>query len=221
MKNKRLIYIILAIVLVAGFLFIRNSSEAGKDFTDSVISAVAGENETAASASSQGAAPTAEEKADAAAPVQVETEIAEEANDSPAPESEAAGLSAGHEATKPAAEEAVLDEDGVYDSKEDVALYLHLYHHLPSNFITKNEAKDKGWSGSGGDKLDKYCPGKCIGGDYFGNYENILPKGKYRECDIDTLGQKSRGVKRIVFSSDWHIYYTEDHYESFELLYEP
>ena len=59
-------------------------------------------------------------------------------------------------------------------------------------------------------------------GDYFGNYEGLLPekKGrKYTECDIDTLGAKSRGAKRIIFSNDGLIYYTDDHYESFELLY--
>ena len=39
------------------------------------------------------------------------------------------------------------------------------------------------------------------------------------ECDIDTLGKQKRGAKRIVFSNDGLIYYTEDHYESFELLY--
>ena len=62
----------------------------------------------------------------------------------------------------------------------------------------------------------------CIGGDYFGNYEELLPEAKgseYYECDIDTLGKNSRGAKRIVFSNDGLIYYTEDHYESFELLY--
>ena len=42
---------------------------------------------------------------------------------------------------------------------------------------------------------------------------------EYKECDIDTLGEKSRGAKRIVFSTDGDIYYTEDHYESFEVLY--
>ena len=41
----------------------------------------------------------------------------------------------------------------------------------------------------------------------------------YTECDIDTLGADSRGAKRIVFSNDGLIYYTEDHYKSFELLY--
>ncbi|MBQ1302884.1 MAG: hypothetical protein IIY29_06025, partial [Firmicutes bacterium] len=30
-----------------------------------------------------------------------------------------------------------IDEDGVYTSKDDVALYLYTYHDLPSNFITK------------------------------------------------------------------------------------
>ena len=56
----------------------------------------------------------------------------------------------------------------------------------------------------------------------FGNYEGLLPEADgrtYTECDIDTLGADSRGAKRIVFSNDGLIYYTEDHYETFELLY--
>lgn len=115
--------------------------------------------------------------------------------------------------------ESQLSETGSYTSKEDVALYIHLYGHLPENFITKKEAQALGWPG--GD-LEPYAPGKCIGGDRFGNYEGLLPakKGRsYQECDIDTLGAKERGPKRIVFSNDGLIYYTPDHYESFELLY--
>lgn len=115
--------------------------------------------------------------------------------------------------------EAVIDEDGTYTSKEEVALYLHTYGHLPSNFITKKEAQALGWEGG---KLEPYAPGKSIGGDYFGNYEEQLPKKKgrkYYECDIDTQGKKSRGSKRIVWSTDGLIYYTGDHYETFELLY--
>ena len=115
--------------------------------------------------------------------------------------------------------EGSLDPDGSYTSKEDVALYLHLYGKLPSNFITKKEAKALGWQGG---SLEPYAPGKCIGGDRFGNYEGILPKVKgrtYYECDIDTLGKKKRGAKRIIYSSDGQIYYTGDHYETFELLY--
>lgn len=116
-------------------------------------------------------------------------------------------------------DEDVPDPDGSYTSKEDVALYIHLYGCLPSNFITKSEARKLGWkSGS----VEKYAPGKCIGGDRFGNYEGLLPKAAgrtYYECDIDTLGGKSRGAKRIVFSNDGLVYYTSDHYASFTLLY--
>lgn len=113
--------------------------------------------------------------------------------------------------------EAAIDPDGSYTTKEDVALYIHTYGCLPGNFITKEEARDLGWEGGG---LEPYGPGMCIGGDRFGNYEGLLPENReYTECDIDTLGQDSRGAKRIVFSDDGLIYYTEDHYESFELLY--
>ena len=35
---------------------------------------------------------------------------------------------------------AAIAEDGSYTSKEDVALYLHTYGHLPDNYITKDEA---------------------------------------------------------------------------------
>lgn len=115
--------------------------------------------------------------------------------------------------------EPLLDEDGTYTTKADVALYIHTYGKLPSNFMTKKQAKKLGWSGG---SLEDYAPGMCIGGDYFGNYEGLLPEDKeYHECDIDTLGKKSRGAKRIIYSDDGYIYYTEDHYESFELLYEP
>jgi len=112
-----------------------------------------------------------------------------------------------------------LTEDGAYTSKEDVAGYLYLYGHLPSNFITKKEAEKLGWEGG---SLEPYAPGMCIGGNRFGNYEGILPEKKgrsYTECDIDTLGADKRGAKRIVFSNDGLIYYTEDHYNTFELLY--
>ena len=100
-----------------------------------------------------------------------------------------------------------------------MALYLHLYAHLPRNFITKKDARALGWNGGG---LDDYADGKCIGGDRFGNYEGLLPDApgrEYHECDIDTLHAASRGAKRIVYSNDGLIYYTEDHYESFILLY--
>lgn len=104
-----------------------------------------------------------------------------------------------------------------YTGKDEVARYIHEHGRLPDNFITKSQAKALGWrSGS----LEKYAPGKCIGGDRFYNKEGLLPQGHtYYECDIDTLGKSSRGAKRIVFSTDGLIYYTSDHYRSFTLLY--
>ena len=116
-------------------------------------------------------------------------------------------------------EKSSVTEDGEYTSKEEVAEYIHLFGHLPSNFITKKEAKALGWEG--GDSLGKLAPGKSIGGDRFGNDEGQLPdeKGrKYTECDIDYKGKK-RNAKRIVFSNDGLIFYTDDHYKTFEQLY--
>ena len=55
----------------------------------------------------------------------------------------------------------------------------------------------------------------------FGNREGNLPKEKgrqYFECDIDYVSG-SRNAKRIVYSNDGLIYYTEDHYNTFTLLY--
>ena len=113
--------------------------------------------------------------------------------------------------------EVSISEDGSYTAKEDVALYIHTYGKLPQNFITKKQARELGW---GGGSLEPYAPGKCIGGDRFGNYEGLLPEGHiYTECDINTLGASSRGAERIIFSSDGLIYYTGDHYASFTLLY--
>lgn len=93
--------------------------------------------------------------------------------------------------------EAVLDESGSYTSKEDVALYIYTYGKLPENFITKKEAKKLGWDGG---SLEPYAPGMAIGGDRFGNYEGLLPEEDgvtYTECDIDTVGAKSRGAKQV------------------------
>ena len=113
-----------------------------------------------------------------------------------------------------------IDEYGTYNSVEDVSLYLYTYGYLPENYITKNEARELGWEGG---SVERWAgEGAAIGGDKFGNKEGILPKAdgrQYYECDIDTVGESGRGAKRIVWSNDGLIYYTDDHYESFELLY--
>ena len=99
----------------------------------------------------------------------------------------------------PSAAQSGVTEDGTYDSKA--------------------KAESLGWSGG---SLRDVAPGKCIGGDRFGNYEGSLPakKGRtYYECDIDTLNWKNRGSRRIIYSNDGLIFYTGDHYETFEQLY--
>lgn len=113
-----------------------------------------------------------------------------------------------------------LTENGSYSSKEDVALYIHTYGKLPSNYISKSQAKDLGWDSKKGN-LWGVAKGKSIGGDRFSNRERTLPykQGRqYYECDIDYDGGH-RGAKRIVYSNDGLIYYTEDHYATFTLLY--
>ena len=110
-----------------------------------------------------------------------------------------------------------VEEDGWYDSMEEVAIYLTFFEELPGNYLTKKEAQALGWESRKGNLWD-VADGCSIGGDRFGNYEALLPEAKGRkwtECDIDFDGSY-RGAERIVFSNDGLIYYTGDHYESFE-----
>lgn len=113
-----------------------------------------------------------------------------------------------------------LDENGEYTNPEDLALYIHTFDKLPSNFIRKKEAIDLGWDSNKGN-LWEVTDKKSIGGDKFGNREGLLPKSDgriYYECDVNYEGG-FRGAERIVYSSDGLIFYTNNHYESFEQLY--
>ena len=183
------------------------SEDVTNAIVDEVVDVVA--QEVLDALEEEDAAP--EEAPDASAETPPQEETAPEASEpveDPAPEEE------------PAPEEApAIAEDGFYTTKEDVALYIYTYGRLPDNFITKKEAESLGWKSGG---LDDYAYGYCIGGNRFGNYEGLLPEKdgrKYTECDIDTMHASKRGAKRIVFSNDGLIYYTDDHYESFTLLY--
>ena len=116
--------------------------------------------------------------------------------------------------------EVQVEENGNYTSKEEVALYIHTYGKLPVNYITKKEAQDMGWDPSKGN-LSDILPGMSIGGSAFGNYEGALPRAngrRYFECDIDYDGGY-RGAKRLVYSNDGLVFYTEDHYNTFEQIY--
>lgn len=113
-----------------------------------------------------------------------------------------------------------VEHGSSYTSKEKVAAYLHEYGELPPNFISKTKAKKAGWVPSEGN-LEEVCPGMSIGGSVFYNDDGKLPDAEGRtwhECDIDYDGGM-RGPERIVWSTDGLIYYTPDHYETFEQLY--
>lgn len=138
-----------------------------------------------------------------------ETETDALASDAVDKETDENGLEAG-----------VPEETGNYTSRDEVALYIHMFGHLPDNFITKKEAQALGWDNARGNLAD-VAPGKSIGGDRFGNYEGLLPDAKGRrwtECDID-YESGYRNACRIIFSNDGLIYYTDDHYKSFVQLY--
>ena len=113
--------------------------------------------------------------------------------------------------------ESIIKENGVYTTPATVAAYIDRYNKLPSNYITKKEAASLGWDSSEGN-LDDIAKGKSIGGDSFGNREGRLPKGKYRECDVNYEGGY-RGAERIIYSADGDVYYTNDHYKTFKKLY--
>ena len=103
-----------------------------------------------------------------------------------------------------------------YLDRDHVAAYIMLFGELPPNYLTKEQARDLGWTGARG-SLWKVAPGAAIGGDYFGNYEGQLPKGNYTECDVDYDG-RTRNEKRLIFDRKGHVYYTGDHYNTFTLM---
>ncbi len=113
-------------------------------------------------------------------------------------------------------QEEKIDYQGRYSDKDNVADYLFTYEKLPKNYITKNQAKKHGYIASKGN-LWEVLDQMSIGGDVFSNREKKLPSKKGRtwyECDIDFEGGY-RNAKRIVYSLDGLVYYTEDHYKTF------
>ena len=104
----------------------------------------------------------------------------------------------------------------VINTFDGVADYLIRYKRLPDNYITKSQASALGWVASKGN-LAEVAPGKSIGGDVFSNREGRLPSASgrtWREADINYVSG-FRNADRLVYSSDWLIYKTTDHYATF------
>ena len=149
-----------------------------------------------------------------------QTQISEITSEAVVSETSLIGYSETETVTESLIEKLSVEKDGRYTTPEDVAEYIHTFGTLPSNFITKKEAQKLGWNNKEGNLWD-VTDQMSIGGDYFGNYEGLLPEAdgrKYTECDVNYEGGY-RGGERIVFSNDGLIFYTDDHYESFTQLY--
>ena len=222
-QKKKLITIILsliAVVVVGVFLYNKNvvnkqetaagttETTATEETSGETFETVMTLTEVTAESTSEAGTSGPEETAETTTAIEKTTEDS-------APETTAESSTG-----NPAQSGISVEEDGEYSDKEHVALYIHTYGCLPGNYVTKQEAEDAGWVSSEGN-LWEVLPGKSIGGSYFGNYEGLLPKEKgrsYYECDIDFDGGY-RNAKRIIYSDDGLIFYTDDHYESFTQLY--
>ena len=99
-----------------------------------------------------------------------------------------------------------MEESGLYTTKDSVAAYLCKFEKWNFNPWT--------------------TIGVMIGGDEFNShaddpnpdcYHPSLPEGDYLEADVE-YSAKNRGTKRLIYQSDCVIYYTADHYETFNKL---
>jgi ribonuclease T1 len=104
------------------------------------------------------------------------------------------------------------------DEQELVEILHSLNHtgnkHLPEKFVTKQQAKLKGWRPGKDLWSVQALRGTSLGGDRFWNREALLPDKNWREADLDYKGGR-RGAKRLVFSRDGERSVTVDHYKSF------
>ncbi len=93
---------------------------------------------------------------------------------------------------------------------------LKHYNKLPDYYITRKEAKNKGWNPKIGN-FKRVCPTKMISGGVYYNDNNHLPVKKDRiwyEADINyKVGYRNN--QRIVWSNDGLIFVTFDHYKTF------
>lgn len=100
-------------------------------------------------------------------------------------------------------------------SENIVINYVKANKKLPDYYLTKGEARNKGWVASKGN-LCEVLPGKAIGGDKFSNREKNLPAGnQYFEADVN-YNCGNRNADRIVFTKNGDVWLTKDHYKSFE-----
>ncbi|MFZ1528289.1 MAG: ribonuclease domain-containing protein [Ferruginibacter sp.] len=103
-------------------------------------------------------------------------------------------------------------------TNEDLVVpYVKQNGKLPDCYITKGEARRKGWNAGKGNLCD-VLPGRAIGGDIFTNREKTLPTKNGRtwyEADLN-YNCGHRNADRLLFSNDGLVFVTHDHYKTFE-----
>lgn len=102
------------------------------------------------------------------------------------------------------------------DGIDGVDRYVLLFGCLPSNYVTKQEAKEAGWKPILGN-LDEVLPGMMIGGNIYKNRDHRLPEAAGRvwyEADFDYNGGY-RNHCRLLYSNDGLVFITYDHYLTF------
>ena len=115
-----------------------------------------------------------------------------------------------------------VSESGIYTTKDSVAAYLCKFEKLPSNYVNKTEAKNL-YELKTGNTFSKWnfnpwlLLNVMIGGDDFQNTEQLLPTNNYKESDVNYTAE-NRGTNRLVYASGCIIYFTKDHYSSFEKI---
>lgn len=99
--------------------------------------------------------------------------------------------------------------------QQTVVSYLQQHQRLPDYYITKKQARERGWDPRSVN-LCSVLPGKAIGGDRFSNREGQLPSAGgrvWREADIN-YQCGLRGADRLLYSSDGLIFVSRDHYKN-------
>lgn len=93
-----------------------------------------------------------------------------------------------------------VEKTGWYSEHDKVAAYIAIYHTTPENFVT-NMTK----------------PGQCkLAGVHYNREKHLPTYLTYTEIYVDTTYGQSAGRNRIVFSNNYRIFFTDNHYESFK-----
>ena len=94
--------------------------------------------------------------------------------------------------------------------------WIMKFHHLPSYYISKEEAINSRWNSKLGN-LYRVAPGKMLAKGEYANRNRHLPSAEGRvwyEADINYV-RGWRNDQRILYSNDGPVFVAYDHYQTF------